>query len=182
MKMLLDPRAATDDRAVDTRLPVSPPAATGRLQSLDAFRGLIMFTLLCGGIFHSLADHPLWGWLARHNEHVAWQGLVYWDLIQPAFMYMVGVAMPFAFAVACTCTGTACPRRADGTFTRTVAAPPVTLFFRSLKKPICPPQRTSRLRALSREKSYALLQMKRRRYLVAQAIRGHRVRSARAAC
>lgn len=69
-----------------------------RLVSLDAYRGLIMLTLLCGGIFHSLAGHPVWSWLARHNEHVAWEGAVYWDLIQPAFMYMVGVAMPFAFA------------------------------------------------------------------------------------
>ena len=60
--------------------------------------GLIMLTLLCGGIFHSLAGRPLLGWLALHNEHVAWEGTVYWDLIQPAFMFMVGVAMPFAFA------------------------------------------------------------------------------------
>jgi heparan-alpha-glucosaminide N-acetyltransferase len=73
------------------------PAAI-RLASLDAYRGLIMLTLLCGGIFHSLAGHPTWGWLARHNEHVQWEGTVYWDLIQPAFMFMVGVAMPFAFA------------------------------------------------------------------------------------
>ena len=73
-------------------------AASPRLVSLDAYRGLIMLTLLCGGIFHSLAGRPLLGWLALHNEHVAWEGTVYWDLIQPAFMFMVGVAMPFAFA------------------------------------------------------------------------------------
>ena len=80
-----------------------PPDTTGapaapRLVSLDAYRGLIMLTLLCGGIFSSLAGHPYWNWLATQNEHVAWQGTVYWDLIQPAFMFMVGVAMPFAFA------------------------------------------------------------------------------------
>lgn len=69
-----------------------------RLRSLDAYRGLIMFTLLCGGIFHSLKDHPIWHWLFLQNEHVAWAGCVYWDLIQPSFMFMVGVAMPFAFA------------------------------------------------------------------------------------
>ena len=66
--------------------------------SLDAYRGFIMLTLLCGGIFHSLEGHPTWHWLAVQNEHVAWEGAVYWDLIQPAFMFMVGVAMPFAFA------------------------------------------------------------------------------------
>jgi len=72
--------------------------ASARLQSLDAYRGLIMFTLLCGGIFHSLKGHPLWNWLAVQNEHVAWQGCVCWDLIQPSFMFMVGGAMPFASA------------------------------------------------------------------------------------
>lgn len=84
--------------------PVTPEghgvaAAPPRLVSLDAYRGLIMLTLLCGGIFTSLEGQPTWHWLAVQNEHVAWEGTVYWDLIQPAFMFMVGVAMPFAFAV-----------------------------------------------------------------------------------
>jgi heparan-alpha-glucosaminide N-acetyltransferase len=81
----------------DQASPAPPPPAQ-RLQSLDAYRGLIMFTLLCGGIFHSLKDHPTWHWLFLQNEHVAWAGCVYWDLIQPSFMFMVGVSMPFAFA------------------------------------------------------------------------------------
>jgi hypothetical protein len=33
--------------------------APGRLQSLDAYRGFIMFTLLCGGLSHSLKGHPV---------------------------------------------------------------------------------------------------------------------------
>lgn len=74
------------------------PAGSRRLESLDAYRGLIMLTLLCGAIFHSLEGHPTWHWLAVQNEHMAWEGAVYWDLIQPAFMFMVGVAMPLAFA------------------------------------------------------------------------------------
>src|SRR6476660_8057388 len=86
---------------------ISPPAtrarpvgssAAERLLALDAYRGLIMLTLLAGGVFHSLKDHPTWHWLYVQNEHVAWEGCVYWDLIQPSFMFMVGVAMPFAVA------------------------------------------------------------------------------------
>lgn len=69
-----------------------------RLASLDAYRGLIMATLLCGAIFATLKGDPTWNWLYVQNEHVAWEGCVYWDLIQPSFMYMVGVAMPFAMA------------------------------------------------------------------------------------
>jgi len=71
---------------------------TERLQSLDAYRGLIMLTLLAGSIFHSLKGHRIWNWLYLQNDHVAWQGCVYWDLIQPSFMFMVGVALPFAVA------------------------------------------------------------------------------------
>ena len=81
--------------------PPTPPlgrTGTERLQSLDAYRGLIMLTLLAGSIFHSLKGHPVWNWLYVQNEHVDWAGCVYWDLIQPSFMFMVGVAMPFAFA------------------------------------------------------------------------------------
>ena len=45
-----------------------------------------------------LKGDPTWNWLYLQNEHVEWQGCVYWDLIQPSFMYMVGVAMPFALS------------------------------------------------------------------------------------
>ncbi len=83
--------------ATASRAPASP-ATPERLQSLDVYRGLIMLTLLAGGIFHSLKGHSTWNWLFVQNEHVEWAGCVYWDLIQPSFMFMVGVAMPFAFA------------------------------------------------------------------------------------
>lgn len=75
----------------------TPPAPT-RLASLDTYRGLVMLTLLFGSVFHPLKDHPAWHWLFLQNEHVEWEGCSLWDLIQPAFMFIVGVAMPFAFA------------------------------------------------------------------------------------
>jgi len=73
--------------------------AAKRFVSLDAYRGAIMISLVSSGFgFSALKGHPCLGFLARHTDHVAWQGCVYWDLIQPAFMFMVGVAMPFAYA------------------------------------------------------------------------------------
>ena len=90
-----EPRPANVN-ALTASVPARPAAE--RLQSLDAYRGLIMLTLLAGSIFHSLKGHPIWNWLYVQNEHVAWEGCVYWDLIQPSFMFMVGVAMPFALA------------------------------------------------------------------------------------
>lgn len=78
---------------------VQPVQATQRLVSLDAYRGAIMISLISVGFgFSAFAGHPYLDFLARHTEHVPWSGCLYWDLIQPAFMFMVGVAMPFAYA------------------------------------------------------------------------------------
>jgi heparan-alpha-glucosaminide N-acetyltransferase len=76
-----------------------PSSGQERLVSLDAYRGLIMLMLISHGFgFAVLASRPDWAWLARQVEHVAWTGCTFWDLIQPAFTFMVGMAMPFAFA------------------------------------------------------------------------------------
>ena len=70
-----------------------------RYVSLDAYRGLIMILLISGGFgFYALKDHPIYGVIAAQLDHVQWTGMVFWDLIQPAFMFMVGAAMPFAMA------------------------------------------------------------------------------------
>src|SRR4051812_27762149 len=70
-----------------------------RLISLDAYRGFIMLLLVSEGFgFGVLKDHAGWAWLAAQFDHTAWEGCTFWDLIQPAFTFMVGVAMPFALA------------------------------------------------------------------------------------
>jgi heparan-alpha-glucosaminide N-acetyltransferase len=89
-----------------------PESRTGRLGSLDAYRGLIMLTLASGGFgLHQYAqtvtaDSPrfgVWQFISFHTDHPVWVsnvhyvGVAYWDLIQPAFMFMVGVAMPFSY-------------------------------------------------------------------------------------
>ena len=105
----------SDDQPNDTNQSV----ATERLLSLDAFRGLIMCTLAVNGFALSATAKKLgygadvetdsfagWIWqtLAFHNSHPPWDsqfyliGCSYWDLIQPAFMFMVGVAMPYSYA------------------------------------------------------------------------------------
>lgn len=40
----------------------------------------------------------VWQTLAWWFEHAAWVGCSTWDLIQPAFMFMVGVAVPYSYA------------------------------------------------------------------------------------
>jgi heparan-alpha-glucosaminide N-acetyltransferase len=72
---------------------------TKRYLALDAYRGFIMLILASEGFgFSALQDDPTWGRLAHWFHHVPWEGGVFWDMIQPAFMFMVGVAMPFALA------------------------------------------------------------------------------------
>lgn len=71
----------------------------GRLLSLDAYRGFIMLAMASAGLGTAkLMGDPNWGWLAHQLEHLKWEGCTFWDLIQPSFMFMVGVSMPFAFA------------------------------------------------------------------------------------
>lgn len=68
-----------------------------RYMSLDAYRGFVMLILASGGFgFSALRGDPAWGGIARWFDHVPWEGGVFWDMIQPAFMFMVGLAMPFA--------------------------------------------------------------------------------------
>jgi heparan-alpha-glucosaminide N-acetyltransferase len=82
--------------------PPPPRRPTGeRLLSLDAFRGFIMLILAANGFaLHQLAksQHRALAVIANQFDHVQWTGMVFWDLIQPSFMFMVGVALPFAIA------------------------------------------------------------------------------------
>jgi len=75
---------------------------SSRLLSLDAFRGFTMFLLIAefAGLFHYLADPTfdgtIIGFLGKQLDHHKWHGLHFWDLVQPYFMFIVGVAIPFS--------------------------------------------------------------------------------------
>jgi heparan-alpha-glucosaminide N-acetyltransferase len=74
-----------------------------RLISLDTFRGFVMLVMASDGLRLSevarhFPDNRVWQCLARQTEHVRWQGCTLWDLIMPAFLLMVGVALPFSVA------------------------------------------------------------------------------------
>lgn len=43
-------------------------------------------------------DAALWQFVGRQVDHAPWAGCTLWDLIQPAFMFMVGVALPWSVA------------------------------------------------------------------------------------
>ena len=89
----------------------APSVKPLRLISLDAFRGLVMLLMVSAGLsiphvvnaFNHTPElqhlkTPLWDRLAFHTDHTDWIGCSLWDLIQPSFMFMVGVAMVFSLA------------------------------------------------------------------------------------
>ncbi len=71
-----------------------------RLLSLDALRGFDMFWITGGGsLVAILAKLTGFGWMQVLNEqmeHVPWNGFHFEDLIFPLFMFISGVAIPFA--------------------------------------------------------------------------------------
>ena len=90
---------ATPSVAGSATKPVLRSAVSERYVSLDAYRGLIMIVLV-SGLFglRTMAGHPFWNPIAEQLDHVKWEGIRFYDLIQPAFIFMAGVAVPFALA------------------------------------------------------------------------------------
>jgi len=75
--------------------------SSNRLFSLDVFRGITMFLLMAEAakVYHALTDYFPSGIghsIVEQFHHHPWHGLRFWDLIQPFFMFIVGVAMPLS--------------------------------------------------------------------------------------
>lgn len=87
-------------RQQEAAAPSREPAPQPRYVALDAYRGFIMLILVSAGFgLSGLAKrNPAFLGIARQFDHMPWEWITFWDLIQPAFMFMVGVAMPFAIA------------------------------------------------------------------------------------
>ncbi len=72
-----------------------------RLLSLDFLRGFIMVLLMMGSTsVYDYLDERTTGQSAnlffRQFVHHPWNGLRFWDLVQPAFMFMAGTAMAYS--------------------------------------------------------------------------------------
>ena len=72
-----------------------------RVASVDAYRGaviLLMMTdvLALADVDRAFPGHSILRFLSCQQTHVEWAGLSLWDLIQPSFSFLVGVALPFS--------------------------------------------------------------------------------------
>jgi len=72
-----------------------------RLISLDALRGFVMFWIMSGEhIIHALAKAapiPVFIWMSSQLHHAEWNGITFYDMIFPVFLFVAGVSMPYSF-------------------------------------------------------------------------------------
>ena len=80
-----------------------PVDLSQRLVSLDAYRGFTMLLMASGafGLSQVAAQFPnssTWHFTGEQFSHAPWRGGGLWDMIQPAFTFMVGVSMAYSYA------------------------------------------------------------------------------------
>src|SRR4051812_9294598 len=79
------------------------PLPASRIASIDAFRGFVMFLMLAEAmrlwtLHDAFPSSTFWSIVAFNTDHVPWQGCSLHDLIQPAFSFLAGAALPFSIA------------------------------------------------------------------------------------
>lgn len=71
-----------------------------RFRSVDALRGFDMFWIVGAGYLVTALDrwtsNPLIAWVKQQLTHVEWEGFVFYDLIFPLFVFIVGVSAAFS--------------------------------------------------------------------------------------
>lgn len=77
------------------------PNTSSRLLSLDFMRGLIMVLLMLESTrlydnLYEQSEGTAFGYFMQQFFHHPWNGLRFWDLIQPGFMFIAGTAMAYS--------------------------------------------------------------------------------------
>jgi len=109
-----------------------------RVTSLDAFRGFVMFLMLAEAmrlwtLHDAFPDSRFWAIVAYNTTHVPWQGCSLHDLIQPAFSFLVGAALPFSIASRRT-KGQTFGRMLAHAVWRSIVLIALGIFLRSLER------------------------------------------------
>ena len=82
--------------------PATPPSRPARLVSIDALRGFDMSWIMGSeNIFREwvrASNSRYRPFVEQQLEHVPWEGFVFYDLIYPLFLFIVGVVLPWSTA------------------------------------------------------------------------------------
>jgi heparan-alpha-glucosaminide N-acetyltransferase len=78
----------------DSELPEGKPSPASRIISIDALRGLVMFTMIYVNDI-SGAKHVPW-WMKHYSDNFKGSGMTFVDLVFPAFLFIVGMSIPIA--------------------------------------------------------------------------------------
>ncbi|HKB34988.1 MAG TPA: DUF5009 domain-containing protein [Gemmataceae bacterium] len=102
------------------------------------FRGFVMFLMLAEAmrlwtLHTAFPESRFWSIVAYNTSHVPWQGCSLHDLIQPAFSFLVGAAMPFSLAKR-QANGESFGRMLVHAIYRSVALMLLGIFLRSLER------------------------------------------------
>jgi len=80
----------------DPTAPVQPPPAT-RILSIDALRGLVMFTMIYVNDIAGAPHRLIPDWMVHFSDrHHGGSGMTFVDVVFPAFVFIVGMSIPFA--------------------------------------------------------------------------------------
>lgn len=96
---MTSPSSVLESKPVDTK-PPSEIQPTRRLMSLDALRGFDMFWIIGADslveALHKMSSNSVTGALAYQLDHSDWEGMRFYDLIFPLFVFMAGVSLVFS--------------------------------------------------------------------------------------
>ena len=90
----------SDTTVLPAAKPTGAAAPSRRLMSLDALRGFDMFWIVGGeelvhGLYKAWPVGPM-GILDRQVGHKPWQGVAFYDMIFPLFVFIVGASLVFS--------------------------------------------------------------------------------------
>ncbi|MDZ4859810.1 MAG: DUF5009 domain-containing protein [Candidatus Hydrogenedentes bacterium] len=92
---------ATTVRSVPpSAVPQPESRDSARMLALDVLRGFTMFWIIGSDSLHnafkSIGEKGPAGFLANQFEHRSWEGFVFYDLIFPMFIFIIGISLVFS--------------------------------------------------------------------------------------